>query len=100
MRRCSPGPLVKHAARQAGSTLAISLSSIVAMLVACSSETAPRSKSKPAGTPTDPVEVCEKMGDVCRLDGARLGVCTQPPPDSRPTACAERNPCYLCTSQH
>ena len=91
---------MKHAARQAGPTLAISLSSILAVLVACSSESAPRGESKPAGTPTDPVEVCEKMGDVCRLDGARLGVCTQPPAGSRPAACAERDPCYLCTSQH
>jgi hypothetical protein len=88
---------VKHTARQAGSALAISLLSILA-LAACRSE--PGGQRKPAGTPTDPVEVCEKMGDVCRLDGARLGVCTQPPAGSRPVDCAERDPCYLCTSQH
>lgn len=31
---------------------------------------------EPKGTPTDPVEVCERVADVCRIDGAKLGVCT------------------------
>jgi hypothetical protein len=31
----------------------------------------------PAGTPTDPVEVCERAVDVCRYKGSQLGVCTQ-----------------------
>ncbi|MEZ4402379.1 MAG: hypothetical protein R3B06_20305 [Kofleriaceae bacterium] len=35
------------------------------------------STGKPAGTPGDPVTVCERFGDVCRIDGSRLGVCTQ-----------------------
>jgi len=34
------------------------------------------SSRKPAGTATDPVEVCERMADVCRLDRSRLGVCS------------------------
>lgn len=33
--------------------------------------------AKPAGTSADPVLVCERLADVCKLDGARLGVCTQ-----------------------
>ena len=36
------------------------------------------STRKAAGTPTDLVEVCERPADVCRLDGAKLGVCVQP----------------------
>ena len=55
---------------------------------------------KPAGTPHDPVDVCEKVADVCRLDGSRLGVCIEPPAGTSPSACAGRSPCYLCMSQH
>jgi hypothetical protein len=33
--------------------------------------------SKPTGTTNDPVEVCERLADVCRIDKAKLGVCTQ-----------------------
>ncbi|MEM9492323.1 MAG: hypothetical protein AAGC55_24465 [Myxococcota bacterium] len=29
----------------------------------------------PKGTLADPVEVCERVGDACRIDEARLGVC-------------------------
>ncbi|HUH01150.1 MAG TPA: hypothetical protein VML75_04085 [Kofleriaceae bacterium] len=32
--------------------------------------------TKPKGTLADPVEVCERVADVCRFDGAKLGVCT------------------------
>lgn len=34
-------------------------------------------KKEPAGTTADPVEVCEEVAQVCRLDNARLGVCVQ-----------------------
>ena len=44
---------------------------------------------KPSGTPTDPVEVCERVGDVCRIDKAKLGVCTQR---------VDRT--FACASQH
>lgn len=44
---------------------------------------------KPAGTTADPVEVCEESAQVCRLDGAKLGVCTRQA-DGR----------LACTSQH
>ena len=57
-------------------------------LVACGSSDDP--KAKPAGTMSDPVDVCEKVADVCRIDKAKLGVCTQ----SRTT---DR---LVCASQH
>ncbi|MBA3502937.1 MAG: hypothetical protein H0T65_21420 [Deltaproteobacteria bacterium] len=47
-------------------------------------------QTKPAGTMRDPVEVCEKVADVCRIDKAKLGVCTQ-----------KRNGNgFVCASQH
>ena len=49
---------------------------------------------KPEGTPTDPVEVCEELADVCRLDGAKLGVCIEAP------ACDGPARCVTCVSQH
>jgi len=52
-----------------------------------------RSKSsshKPVGTATDPVEVCERLGDVCKLDRARLGVC----------AASTSEPGLVCAPQH
>lgn len=42
------------------------------LLVACGP-----SNSKPKGTTADPVDVCERVADVCRIDKAKLGVCTQ-----------------------
>jgi hypothetical protein len=45
---------------------------------------------KPAGTTSDPVEVCERVADVCRIDKAKLGVCTQPRSGSG----------FICASQH
>lgn len=45
---------------------------------------------KPAGTTADPVEVCERVADVCRIDKAKLGVCTQPRSGSG----------FVCMSQH
>jgi hypothetical protein len=54
------------------------------LLVACGGN------SKPAGTTNDPVDVCERMADVCRIDKAKLGVCTQ-----------KRNGSgFACASQH
>jgi hypothetical protein len=37
----------------------------------------PSGSHKPAGTTSDPVERCERAADVCRIDKAKLGVCTQ-----------------------
>ncbi len=31
----------------------------------------------PAGTTADPVEVCADIAQVCRYDGAKLGVCVR-----------------------
>lgn len=56
------------------------------MLVACG----PGGNAKPAGTTNDPVAVCERVADVCKIDNAKLGVCTQ-----------RRNGSgFACTSQH
>ncbi|MBK9034714.1 MAG: hypothetical protein IPL61_26190 [Myxococcales bacterium] len=50
----------------------------------------PGSSAKPTGTPTDPVAVCERVADVCRLDGNRLGVCVHRP-GSAGLACASQH---------
>lgn len=50
----------------------------------------PGGSSKPAGTTNDPVEVCERVADVCRIDKAKLGVCTQNRSGSG----------FVCASQH
>lgn len=55
---------------------------------------------KPSGTTSDPVETCERVADVCRLDDARLGVCIQAPDDARPPRCKAGEPCYVCAPQH
>lgn len=44
------------------------------IVVACGSG---GGSSKPTGTTSDPVAVCERIADVCRIDQAKLGVCTQ-----------------------
>ena len=66
-----------------------------------------QAEREPTGTPTDPVAVCRRAGDVCRLDGSRLGVCNPAPAEGRPDACAggakEAVPgagCFVCMSQH
>jgi len=37
-----------------------------------------KSSAKPTGTANDPVTVCERLADVCRIERSRLGVCTPP----------------------
>lgn len=37
-----------------------------------------RKGDAPKGTSANPVETCERFGDVCKLDGSRLGVCSPP----------------------
>jgi hypothetical protein len=49
-----------------------------------------QSGKKPAGTSSDPVEICERVADVCRIDKAKLGVCTQKRGGSG----------FACASQH
>lgn len=56
------------------------------LLVACG----PTGSSKPTGTTSDPVEVCERLADVCRIDKAKLGVCEQRRSGSG----------FVCASQH
>jgi hypothetical protein len=64
-------------------------------LAGCPPEGDPGAR-RPAGTPTDPVDACERMGQVCRIDRARLGVCTDGPPGS----CPDGASCLRCVSQH
>jgi|GEM_PF-1491083 len=71
---------------------------------ACGDSSDSSAARKPTGTPTDPVEVCERVADVCRLDGAKLGVCVEAapnaascPPDGSGKAPAK---CFVCQSQH
>jgi hypothetical protein len=53
------------------------------------------SGGKPTGTPTDPVKVCEEIGDVCVMGGAQLGVCNK-----STAACPGPDPCFTCMPQH
>lgn len=75
-------------------------------LLGCTSG-AGKAEREPTGTPTDPVTVCRRAADVCRLDGSRLGVCNPVPAETRPAACAAgaEGPvpeagCFVCMSQH
>jgi hypothetical protein len=61
---------------------------LLLLVVACG--TADDKPKKPAGTMHDPVEVCERVTDVCRIDRAKLGVCTQSRTSNR----------LVCASQH
>lgn len=58
----------------------------IVMLVACG----PSGTTKPTGTTNDPVETCERVADVCRIDKAKLGVCTQQTIGAG----------FVCASQH
>jgi hypothetical protein len=53
----------------------------------------------PTGTPTDPVAVCTRVGDVCRIDGARLGVCEARRQSAAEGTC-EGEGCFACAPQH
>ena len=54
---------------------------------------------EPTGTPTDPVEVCTRVGDVCRIDSARLGVCEARRQSAAEGRC-EGEGCFACAPQH
>ncbi len=53
-------------------------------VLACGPDT-----TKPSGTTSDPVEVCEDLAQVCRFDGAKLGVCSR-----------QNDGTLACVSQH
>jgi hypothetical protein len=63
---------------------------LLILVVACGPSGDSGGKKKPAGTMHDPVEVCERVTDVCRIDKAKLGVCTQSRTSDR----------LVCASQH
>ncbi|HTE56728.1 MAG TPA: hypothetical protein VK698_38005 [Kofleriaceae bacterium] len=73
---------------------------LVVPSLGCKSPAGSSAEREPAGTPTDPVTVCKRMGDVCRLDESRLGVCNAAPAGSAPASCDGRTPCFVCMSQH
>jgi hypothetical protein len=56
--------------------------------------------SEPTGTPTDPVEVCERHGLVCRYNNAQLGVCVEAQTAEAVAKCEGRFPCLFCAPQH
>ena len=70
---------------------------LIALWAACQGGAGDKAR-KPTGAPTDPVEVCERVADVCRLDGAKLGVCVEATPGA--AACQGKTPCFVCQSQH
>jgi hypothetical protein len=79
----------------------LAVAALLALAGACTSPSdSPSKERKATGSPTDPVDVCERVGDVCRLSESQLGVCIAPPAGSKPDACAGRDPCFICTSQH
>lgn len=61
---------------------------VAAALAACGSSGS--SSGKPAGTLSDPVDVCTRAADVCRIDRAKLGVCSA----------ARAGSGFVCASQH
>jgi hypothetical protein len=68
---------------------------LVVLVLGCPPADEGKSRT-PAGTLTDPVDKCERAGDVCRIDDSRLGVCTIP---KDPSVC-EQQPCLICAPQH
>jgi hypothetical protein len=64
------------------------LCALVMAVAGCGKKRDPN--AKPAGTSADPVLVCERLADVCKLDDARLGVCTQ----------GRDGTSLVCASQH
>jgi hypothetical protein len=47
-----------------------------AILITCLALGCGRGAPEKKGTAANPVEVCEHLGEVCKLDKARLGVCS------------------------
>ncbi len=73
---------------------------LVLFLVGCPPPPETRVGDGPAGTPTDPVEVCRDAGEVCRYDGSQLGVCNVDAARVGTPACAGPGKCFRCVPQH
>jgi hypothetical protein len=67
----------------------VAVALVIAAIAGCGKKKAATS-DRPAGTAADPVTVCERLADVCKLDGSRLGVCSA----------QKSGPGYVCASQH
>lgn len=74
------------------------LAAIPCVIMSC--ESGPAKQHKPTGTPTDPVPLCERHGQVCRLDKSQLGVCVAAQSPEAKEKCEGRFPCLLCAPQH
>jgi len=61
---------------------------VIAFVLGCGPDSS--TPGAPAGTSADPAETCTRPADVCRLDGPKLGVCTQ----------ARTGNTLICASQH
>lgn len=48
------------------------------------------------GSPSNPVDVCGEVGQVCKTGDAPLGVCTK----STTAVCDKPDGCFVCMSQH
>jgi hypothetical protein len=57
-----------------------------------------KAEHKPTGSPTDPVEVCERPAQVCRHKGSQLGVCISK--QKTDPSCQGQYPCFVCVPQH
>ena len=64
---------------------------LLASLLGCP----PPPKSAPEGTPTDPVTTCTEVGQVCKMGGSQLGVCT-----ASESKCDADDACFSCMPQH
>ena len=71
---------------------------LLAALSACDGE--PSAAKEAAGTPADPVTVCKRAADVCRYQGAKLGVCTIADKGAQGATCAASGQCFICAPQH
>jgi hypothetical protein len=83
--KCPPQPFVWPSAHTRYATGMVRQLALL-LVVACG----PGGEGKPTGTTSDPVDTCERVADVCRIDRAKLGVCSQ----------RQRGSGFVCASQH
>lgn len=70
----------------------------LAVLATCACTDKESEKRKPTGTPTDPVEVCERPAQVCKYKGSQLGVCVHL--QASDPRCEDGKACHVCAPQH
>lgn len=72
IHRARPRMAPRYAERGCYGAVMRYLLSVAVVVLACGKDVG---SQKPAGTHADPVEVCERVADVCRLDKSKLGIC-------------------------